>query len=253
METTNIKHLAMKQQTLFETETPQLPIHDVSGSTGKTYRAIRHDITRAKQKDNSDEVHHPAEKEQQVRKILDKDSGWSDLSILELFAGHGNLTKVYADYGEVYANEYKKAVYEKLVTNTKECMLVHCNRVDSYRDFHSLIGLNQKFDVIDLDPYGFPNRFFPDIYLLIDKGYLFVTMPKPYVNILNGITQTHLISYYGEQNPPEENIISRIVLWGLCHWRKVELIDSIDCKSVWRFAFAVEKVKATDYTGVRNR
>ena len=24
-------------------------------------------------------------------------------------------------------------------------------------------------------------------------------------------------------------------------------------KSVWRFAFSVEKVKATDYTGVRNR
>ncbi|MBK9723418.1 MAG: hypothetical protein IPO78_17780, partial [Saprospiraceae bacterium] len=110
-----------------------------------------------------------------------------------------------------------------------------------------------KFDVVDLDPYGFPNRFFPDIFLLIDKGILFVTMPKPYVNILNGITAAHLISYYGGQNPNEQTIIERIALWGLCHWRKVELIDSIDCKSVWRFAFAVEKVNATDYTGVRNR
>jgi len=119
--------------------------------------------------------------------------------------------------------------------------------------FHKLIYEKKKFTIIDLDPYGFPNRFFPDIFLLIDDGILFVTMPKPYVNILNGITQTHLISYYGEQNPSEDSIIERIALWGLCHWRKVELIDSIDCKSIWRFAFSVKKVKATDYTGVRNR
>ena len=78
-------------------------------------------------------------------------------------------------------------------------------------------------------------------------------MPKPYVNILNGITQAHLISYYGEHNPNKETIIERIALWGLCHWRKVELIDCVDCKSVWRFAFKVEKVKATEYTGVKNR
>ena len=91
------------------------------------------------------------------------------------------------------------------------------------------------------------------IHIVIKNGILFVTMPKPYVNILNGITQTHLISYYGEQNPNEQTIIERIVLWGLCHWREVALIDSIDCKSVWRFAFEVKKVKATEYTGVKNR
>jgi hypothetical protein len=78
-------------------------------------------------------------------------------------------------------------------------------------------------------------------------------MPKPYVNILNGITAQHLISYYGEKNPNESIIIERIILWGLCHWRKVQLKDCIDCKSIWRFVFHVEKVKATEYTGVRNQ
>lgn len=116
-----------------------------------------------------------------------------------------------------------------------------------------MIADKQKFDVVDIDPYGFPNRLFPDIFLLIDNGILFVTMPKPYVNILNGITATHLIAYYGEQNPSEEKIINRIVLWGLCHWRKVELISGLNLQSVWRFAFKIEKVKATEYTGVRNR
>ena len=219
----------------------------------KTYRAIRHDIVRKRQADYCDTAHHPDEKINQIKNVLSEIYDFHDLSILELFAGQGNLTKVYAEYGEVMANEYKGKVFDKLIENVKECALVHCNKVDSFLDFHQLIALKQKFDVIDLDPYGFPNRFFPDVFLLIDKGVMFVTMPKPYVNILNGITQAHLISYYGEHNPSKEKIIERIALWGLCHWRQVELIDCVDCKSVWRFAFSVNKVKATEYTGVRNR
>lgn len=198
----------------------------------KSYRAIRHDVVRAKQKSNDDEVHHPQDKEAQIRQVLNSEE---ELRILELFAGKGNMTKIYDDFGSVEA-------YDKILKTG-----------DSYIVFHRLIADKRKYDVIDLDPYGFPNRFFPDIFLLIDDGYMFVTMPKPYVNILNGITRTHLISYYGEHNPSMETIIERIVLWGLCHWRKVELLDSLDLKSVWRFAFRVQKVKATEYTGVRNR
>lgn len=198
----------------------------------KTYRAIRHDVVRKKQAENSDELHHPNEKINQIRRVLPE--GY--YNILELFAGQGNLTQVYNDIGTVYA-------YDKKYLKTG----------DSYLQFHKLIADKTKFSVIDLDPYGFPNRFFPDIFLLIENGYIFITMPKPYVNILNGITQAHLISYYGEHNPSKEVIIDRIALWGLCHWRKVELIDELDLKSVWRFAFKVEKVKATEYTGVKNR
>ena len=215
----------------------------------KTYRAIRHDITRLKQRQNDKKVHHPNEKINQIKKVLIG----IDLSILELFAGNGNCTKIYNNYGEVLAYEKNKTVYNSLIENTKECMNVKCNKSDSFIEYHRLIFSKQKFNVVDLDPYGFPNRFFPDIFLLIDKGTLFVTMPKPYVNILNGITASHLISYYGEQNPSKQTIIERITLWGLCHWRKVQLIDCVDCKSIWRFAFSVEKVKATDYTGVKNK
>jgi len=219
----------------------------------KSYRAIRHDIVRERQSSNCESAHHPEEKKQQVKRVLSEHSGWGDLSILELFAGHGNLTKLYCDYGEVLAYEKKGAVFDKLVSNTQDCMLLRCEKVDSYREYHGLIYLKQSFDVIDIDPYGFPNRFFPDIFLLINHGILFVTMPKPYVNILNGITQTHLITYYGDHNPSQETIINRIALWGLSHWRQVSLIDSIDLDSVWRFAFEVKRVKATDYTGVKNR
>jgi tRNA G26 N,N-dimethylase Trm1 len=219
----------------------------------KTYRAIRHDVVRTKQSSNNPSVHHPDQKINQINRILPKYCGWGDLSTLELFAGQGNLTKEYAKYGEVIANEYKLSTFNILQENCKLLSFAHCNRVDSFIDFHNLISLKLSFDVIDLDPYGFPNRFFPDIFLLIQNGLLFVTMPKPSVNILNGITQTHLTAYYGEPNPSHETIVKRIATWGLCHWRKVVLIDSIDLKSVWRMVFTVNKVKATEYTGVKNR
>ena len=199
----------------------------------KTYRALRHDIVRTRQKTNAADAHHPEEKTDQIKRVLSRKSG---LKILELFAGQGNLTGLYSVYGDVFTFDRK-----------------YLKTGDSFLVYHRLISEKKVFDVVDLDPYGFPNRFFPDVFLLIEKGFLFVTMPKPAVNILNGITQTHLISYYGEHNPSKEKVVEKIALSGLCHWRKVVLIDEIDCKSVWRFVFSVERVKATEYTGVRNR
>jgi len=199
----------------------------------KTYRAIRHDIVRARQASNAADAHHPYEKEGQIRKYV---VGLEQPRILELFAGQGNLTRVYNEIGSVDSYDRK-----------------YLGTGDSYLVFHRLIADKAKYQVVDLDPYGFPNRFFPDIFLLIDKGYLLVTMPKPSVNILNGITQTHLISYYGTHNPSHEQIIERIALWGLCHWREVALLNSLNCRSVWRLVFSVERVRATEYTGVRNR
>jgi len=222
--------MANIQESLFPIEKQDLK--------NKTYRAIRHDIVRLKQKQNNNECHHPDEKIQQIKRMFVNEtfSNKENISILELFAGQGNLTQIYKEYGKVEA--YDKA---------------HLKTGDSFLIYHSLIANKRKYDIIDLDPYGFPNRFFPDVFLLIDNGIMFITMPKPYVNILNGITQTHLVAYYGESNPSKETIIEKIVLFGLCHWRKVELLDSIDCKSIWRFVFRVEKVKATEYTGVNNK
>ena len=217
-------------------ELKQSFLFDCEGSEAmkaeKSYRAIRHDVVRGLQTENADQVHHPREKLSQLDRVL---SGCEN-KILELFAGRGNLTGKYREFGEVHAFDKK-----------------YLGSGDSFREFHRLIGEGMKYDVIDLDPYGFPNRFFPDIFLLILEGLLIVTMPKPYVNILNGITQTFLTAYFGKQNPDRQEIIEKIAVWGICHWRKVELVDSIDLGSVWRFVFKVKRVKATEYTGVRNR
>jgi len=206
----------------------------------KSYRAIRHDVVRKRQRDNSDSAHHPKQKENQIlRCVGEMDKYLShDIKILELFAGRGNMTKVYKSLQKATVH-----AYDKTYLKTK----------DSYTVYHSLIGIGEVYDIIDLDPYGFPNRLFPDIFLLINDGLMFITMPKPYVNVLNGITATHLTAYYGTPNPSKEVIINRIAMWGLCHWRQVELIDEIDLGRLYRFCFKITKVKATDYTGVRNR
>ena len=200
---------------------------------GKTYRAQRHDVIRAKQSANADEAHHPHMKKAQIERVLPQDG---DKKILELFAGQGNLTSVYKELGEVDAYDRK-----------------YLGTGDSFIVFHQLIYEKRTYDVIDIDPYGFPNRFFPDVFLLMSNGYMFLTMPKPYVNILNGITQTHMESYYGEANPSLEVILTQWSRWGLCHWRKIEVVDVAECRSIWRIALRVQKVKATEHTGVNNR
>lgn len=202
----------------------------------KTYRAIRHDVVRKKQRENSSEVHHPLQKKEQIEKIL---VGRNNLKIMELFAGHGNLNETYGQYigKDGFLERYDRAL----------------GSGDSYLLFHKLIAEKRKYDVIDIDPYGFPNRFFPDIFLLMEDGVMFVTMPKPWVNISNGITRQHLTCYFGESNPSLDVIKEKIRLYGLCHWRDVQFLDVVDFGRLWRFAMSVKKVKATEYTGVRNR
>ena len=198
----------------------------------KTYRAVRHDIVRQRQKTNNDDAHHPKEKKQQIKQYLEKKN---NLKILELFCGCGNLSELYIEYGDL--DRYDK----KLKTG------------DSFRIFHDLISKRKIYDVVDLDPYGFPSRFFPDVFLLIDNGLLFLTFPKPFINILNGITQTHLYCYYGSTNPTLEEIQQKIAEYGLCHWRKVCFFDVVDLGRLWRMVIHVEKIKATEYTGTINQ
>jgi len=198
----------------------------------KTYRALRHDIVRKRQRENNDDAHHPKEKREQIKLYLDNKAG---LKILELFCGQGNLSDLYEMYGDL--ERYDK----KLKTG------------DSYRVFHELISKRKIYDVVDLDPYGFPSRFFPDVFLLIDDGLLFLTFPKPWINIMNGITQTHLFAYYGSSNPTLEQIQEKIALFGLCHWRKVCFLEVVDLGRLWRMVLRVEKIKATEYTGTVNQ
>ena len=202
------------------------------------------------QRDNDDLMHHPNEKINQLGKhisVLDADR---DLNVLELFGGYGNLTEQYLKLGTTTVLEKDTKKVQHLKDTYKEADVI---KADSFLKIYDLIYNKNKYDIVDVDPYGFPNRLFPHIYLTMEDSLFFVTMPKPYVNVLNALTQTHLTSYFKHQNPSIETIIEQFCSWGLCHWRYVQLLDCIDLKSVWRICFHVKKVKATEYTNTVNR
>ena len=207
-------------------------LFDVPEAPKKTYRAIRHDIVRQRQRENIASTNHTTEKRLQVERIL---AGKSNLAILELFAGDGFLTRALEPFGQVTSLDKRHGTG------------------DSFLEYHRYIADRRKFDVVDADPYGFPSRLFPDIFLLIDDGIFLVTIPSASVNIPNGLVKTHLQSYYGEELPDIDAISKRIAEYGLCHWRQVTEIDCIKIGRMWRVAYEVKKVSATDYTGVRNR
>lgn len=212
----------MNQKTLF----------DLPSEPAKTYRAIRHDIVRSRQRENILSTNHVYEKKRQVDRVLGGNSG---LKILELFSGDGYLTGALSCYGDVISLDKKHGTG------------------DSFIEYHRFIADKKKFDVVDADPYGFPSRLLPDIFLLIDDGIFFVTVPIASVNIPNGITKTHLHCYYGSDSPDIDQISTKMAEYGLCHWREVVEIDCVKMGRMWRIAYSVKKVKSTDYTGVRNR
>lgn len=187
---------------------------------------------RRKQKLNLDEYHHPKEKLDQINRLLQNKKFSKNYKILELFCGHGNLTNEYKKYGIVSS-------YDKINGNG-----------DSYILFHELIGRKNDYNLIDLDPYGYPCRFFPDIFLLISSGILLVTVCKS--SKPNKWTRMLLENYFGSSKPVKEDIVNTICNEGKKHWRHVELIDSLNLEKVYRLAFSVQRVHAPAYCGTTN-
>lgn len=159
------------------------------------------------------------------------------LSVVEFFAGeHGFLSRAYTSSGV------------KLLPLDKRL-----GTGDSLRYMHRLLGEGAKFDLVDLDPYGFPTRFFPDVFQLVDDGGLLVTMPKPGCNHGNHITWQMLRCYFGDHELGLKEILDRLWWYAMCHWRELGLFNVIDFGRVWRLALTVQRIKATEYLGVRNR
>ena len=131
------------------------------------HNADSHKKTRLGQNQNIDEYHHPSEKIIQLQKYDHLLYG----EILEVFAGQGNLTKYYKNFGNV-------------TPLTKD---THGSSFDA---IYKLRGDGLKYDVIDIDSYGYPDRFFPVVFeIMKDECLLIFTFPIVGVNCLNGITE----------------------------------------------------------------
>ena len=190
-----------------------------------------HKETRENQKANSDKYHHPTEKLAQLEELSPKISG----DILEVFGGKGNLTGWYSERGKVTAL-------------TKE------TTGDSFHYIYKLRAARKKYHWIDIDGYGYPNRFFPVIFEMMrpEAGLIF-TFPQIGVNVHNGITQQHFSNFYGNPSPTIGDVVGKITDWAMREWIMASLLDVKKIARIYRIAFWCRRVKATEMTNVRNR
>lgn len=193
------------------------------------HSAKSHKKTRKDQALNAIDYHHPEEKIRQLEKFKQYLKG----EILEVFAGQGNLSKFYQRFGNVTAI-------------TKELG-------NSFDYIYVLRGEKQKFNVIDIDSYGYPNRFFPVVFEMMRPECLLVfTFPILGVNCFNGITEQHFYNFY-RCKPSIGDVVGRITDWALREWIITSLLDIQKIKRIYRFVFLCKRAKATELCNVRNR
>ena len=195
----------------------------VYGHSKKSHRR-----TRASQSLNEDDYHHPKEKMEQLEKI--------DIAgdILEVFAGKGNLTGYYQKLGTVTAM-------------TKESF------GNSFSAIYKLRAEGKKYDLIDIDSYGYPDKFFPVAFeLLKEESTLVFTFPIIGINCLNGIMQQHFYTFY-KGVPSIGDVVGKRTDWALREWILASLVDVVKIKRIYRFIFKCKRVKATEMCNVRNR
>ena len=221
---------------------------DIAKKLDSTASAIKHKIRRISQNNNLEKHHHPLEKIEQVRRYLKNDDNY----ILETNCGWGNLTKIYQEYGEVLCFDIDK----KRIQHVKEMQMqdVYAEHADSFLELHRLVSSKCEFNVIDLDPYGFPSRYFPHVFLLINKGYLFLTIPKLGVQKINKITARHLECFWGiyqwNRKDYEDVIVKKVAEYGMQNYREVVLSETLSIGGVYRMVFRVEKKSSLALVGL---
>jgi predicted transcriptional regulator len=226
----------------------------ISKILGATTPSIKKKYVRLLQSTNESKYHHPIEKTQQVEEILKEET--RPLFILETHSGWGNLTRVYSNYGNVTSYEKKADRVEHVRGLNDKKVLVY--KGDSEVAVHELIGKKIRFDVVDIDPYGFPSRYFPHVFNLIDKGYLFLTFPMLGINVINKTVEHHYRVWWGitkDDNKEEylQKLLGKLKDYAGCYYHELELLDIKEIGKLYRFAFKVTKRNAFDLTGIEFR
>lgn len=222
----------------------------VAERLGTTLSSIKHKIRRLQQKQNLDKYKHTVEKSEQARKYLPH---LLNPRILETHAGFGGMTQFYSKYGHTTSLELK----EERVEAVKNCRLPN-NQViqcDSEEYVYRLISRRERYDVIDLDPYGYPSRYFPHVFKLMNDGILFVTLPMIGVAQINKITIAHLSSFWGVDYRDTasylEAVIRRMTEYAFMHKKRITVLESPKFGRIYRLVIKVESVSLNDLVGLK--
>lgn len=225
----------------------------IAEKLGSTLSAVKHKIRRLQQSQNLDKFKHSEEKRAFALDVL---ADFKPKRILETHAGFGGMTEFYNALGKTVSIDIDRARVEHL----KSLLLVNVTELagDSEREIYGLIHRKERFQIVDIDPYGMPSRLFPMAIELVDDGYLFLTLPQLGCTQINKITIEHYRAVYGIDISLEEHkqryadiICARIADYGFWYKKQVQEVGRIKIGRMYRIAFKVNKQNLLDRVGLK--
>lgn len=121
--------------------------------------------------------------------------------VLDAYAGYGITTYEWLSSGaEVIAIEKNKKTHACLQENLKD-FLGHTLKIhlaDNRMIMGQLTSSNERFDTIDLDPFGNAYQQMTQALQLIDRGFLWLTSGE-HINMRRNWNRNVLVARYGEE------------------------------------------------------
>lgn len=225
---------------------------EIADTLGSTLSAVKHKIRRLQQGQNLDKFKHTDEKRAFAQQVL---GDFKPKRILETHAGFGGMTEFYNTLGHTVSIDIDRQRIEHL----KSLMLVNVREViaDSEREVYGLIHRRERFDLVDIDPYGMPSRMFPMAIDLVDDGFMFLTLPQLGCTQINKITIEHYKAIYGIDITHEEHkqryadiICAKIADYGFWYKKQVQEVGRIKIGRMYRIGFKVSKQSLLDRVGL---
>ena len=230
---------------------------------GKTYReigeamnitatSVKHKIRRLSQSSNMDKYKHTSEKTEQLLAASNCING-NSIHILETHSGFGGMTEQYQKIGDVECYD----IDQKRVDHINElCMEgVTAIKGDSEQEIYRLISARCTYDIVDIDPYGFPSRYFPHAFSLIKDGIMFLTFPIMGVAQINKITIRHYQAFWGielsDKDVYIEKIKAKLEDFAFQHKREIDFLDIRKIDRVFRMAIRVKRKSLCDIVGLK--
>jgi hypothetical protein len=228
-------------------------LEQTASNLGVSLSSVKHKLRRLAQARNEDKYKHTDEKRAQAKPLLSrllKDSGRVGLFTLETHAGFGGMTELYGQFGEVTAMEVKPERVAAIEMKGMQDVDAIC--ADSEVEIHRLVASRCVFDVVDIDPYGMPSRYFPHAFGLIKNGIMFVTLPMYGVAQMNKLTIKHHEVFWGGTGAEGylERVAGKLQDFGYMAGRRVRVESCEKLDRVYRFALRVEKASLCDLVGL---
>ncbi len=223
--------------------------NEIALELGTTASSVKHKVTRLQQNANEDRYKHTAEK------IVMAEGFDISGNILETHCGFGGMTDYYKHCGNVESYDIKRDRVDHVKSlNFRHVKVMHG---DTEKLIWNFLCERRVYDVIDIDPYGLPSRYFPYVFGLINDGLLFLTFPVMGVAQMNKITIRHYEAFWGitldDKDCYVEKITKKLEDYAFMFKREIRVVAVEKIDRIYRFAIRVEQKSLLDIVGLKVR